>query len=207
MKALLGLVLATGTASAQVFAIEDHGPPPRPPPIPGSPNYFVSVSSGTGGGVIGGQTEGARADVETGPQWAPLHVRAEIGLFRNSRWSAAIAGRLGFPLLVDVGDPPTAKAVLAKVYRAFGPLRVNVAAGAGYIRYRVGVDDVDHDVMAAGPLLVGGGVGYALPLSRSWRFVADVNVTGAIAVSDSYMDVRNESAMHVDVDVGFALYR
>jgi hypothetical protein len=206
VKVLFGLLVLSGTAHAQVFPIDNHGPPPKPPMLPGPPWWFFSLSSGTGGGVIGGKTEGAEAEVATGPQWAPMHLRAELGLLRNERWSAALVARIGFPLFVDVGDPPTAKSLMAKVYRAFGPLRFNLAAGGGYLRYRVGVDNVAHDVMAAGPILFGGGAGYTKTLSRSWRFIADVNVTGAI---DALYDggPRSEHAVHVDIDVGFAIYR
>jgi hypothetical protein len=207
VKVLFGLLLLSATAHAQVFAIDNHGPPPPPPLLPGPPWWFVSLSTGTGGGVIGGQTEGAEADVETGPQWAPMHLRAEVGLIRNERWSAAIVGRMGFPLFVNVGDPPTAKSVMGKVYRSFGRLRFNLAAGGGYIRYRVGVDNVDHDVMVAGPLLFGGGAGYVQPLSRSWRFIVDVNLTGALAYDALYDGAHSEHAVHIDVDVGLALYR
>jgi hypothetical protein len=207
VKVLFGLLLLSGTAHAQVFAVVDHGPPPKPPTLPGPPSWFFSLSSGTGGGVIGGTTEGAEADVATGPQWAPMHLRAELGLIRNERWSAALVGRMGFPLFVDVGDPPTAKAVMVKVYRSMGPWRINVAAGGGYLRYRVGVDNVAHDVMAAGPILFGGGVGYVKELSRSWRFIVDANVTGAIAYDRVYDGARSEHAVHVDVDVGLAVYR
>lgn len=203
----MSLLLLAGTASAQVFAVENHGPPPKPPLIPPPPWWFVSVSSGTGVGVVGGETEGVEADVATGPQWSPMHVRLEAGLLRDARWSVALATRFGFPLMVDVGDPPIAKSVMAKVYRAFGPLRFHVAAGGGYIRYRVGVDNVAHDAIAAGPVLVGGGAGYVLALSRSWRFIVDANLIGAIAFTDKSKGVRNEHAIHGEIDLGFAFYR
>lgn len=207
MKVLFGLLVLSATAHAQVFVIENSGPPPTPPRLPGPPSWFASLSTGTGAGVIGGETEGAEADVATGPQWAPMHLRAEVGLIRNERWSAALVGRMGFPLFVDIGDPPTAKSLMLKVYRAFGPLRFNVAAGGGFLRYRVGVDNVAHDVMAAGPILFGGGAGYVKVLSRSWRFVADVNLTAAIAYDAIYDRVRSENAVNVDIDLGLAFSR
>ena len=64
-----------------------------------------------------------------------------------------------------------------------------------------------HDVIAAGPVLVGAGAGYAVQLSRSWRFIADANLIGAIAIGDSYQGVGHEHALHLELDVGFAVSR
>lgn len=208
MRALLVLVVMSRVASAQVFMQADHGPPPTPPPLhPPLPRVVVGLAVGTGGGVIGGQTQSLRADVETGPQWSPLYLRAELAALAGPRWAVALAGRLGFPLTVDVGDPPTAKSVMLRVYRFVGPLRINVAAGGGYIRYAVGVDGTSTDVMAAGPILAGGGAGYLLRLSKSWRLTIDLNITAAIATNERYQGITNEHALHFDVDVGLAVFR
>ena len=71
------LLLVSGTAGAQVFAIENHGPPPQPPLIPGPPWWFFSVSSGTGAGIVGGETAGA-GGVKTAAVVA-IQVCAELG--------------------------------------------------------------------------------------------------------------------------------
>lgn len=207
MRALAAAVvlLASWTTAAQPGA---YGPPPLPPPLhPPEPRAWLGFAFGTGTGIIGGRTEGLEADVATGPQWAPLHVRAELGAIRTPRLAFAIAARIGFPLGVDIGDPPAAKAVLLRVYRLFGPLRVHAAVGAGYLRYRVGVDGTATDTMAAGPVLAGGGAGYVVPLSRSWRLTVDAGVLAAIAASDEYGGVPNEHALHFDLDVGLAVFR
>ena len=205
MRALLvaAALLVPGLAFAQ------RPPPPEPPPLfPRQPQVFLGFSVGTGGGVIGGQTEGIEADVETGPQWAPLHFRAELAAFRNPQLAFAVAARLGYSF-GDVGDPPAAKAVLLRVYRMCSPLglRFNGAIGAGYLRYRVGVDGTSKDTMAAGPFLAGGGVGYVVPISKSWRVTIDVNAYAAIATSENYGGVPNEHALHFDLDLGLAVFR
>ena len=210
MKALLVLAvaLASGTASAQVFPIEDRGAPPTPEPLyPPPKQVFFSIAVGTGGGVIGGDTEGLEAPVETGPQWSPMHIRVELAAFRSERYALALSGRFGFPFTVDIGDPPIAKAVLLRGYRFVGPLRFNIAAGAGYIRYAVGVDGTSKDVMAAGPALAGGGAGYVYPLSKSWRLTIDANMLVAIKTSESYSGITNHHAVNFDLDVGLAVYR
>ena len=208
---VVATLLASSTADAQTFpTTHSHGPPPTPPPLfEPPPTVFFGFSLGTGTGVIGGETTGLEADVATGLQWAPLHLRAELAALRNPRLAFAISARLGFPLGVDVGDPPAAKAVMLRVYRMCGPtgLRWSGAVGAGYIRYRVGVDDTSTDVMAAGPILAGAGVGYVFPISKSWRVTVDVNAIAAIAASDNYGGVPNEHALHFDVDVGLAVFR
>lgn len=208
----LAILLITGTAAAQPtppHPDHDQGPPPAPPPLFSPvPRTFFSVAIGGGGGVLGGETEALEADVKGGPQWAPMHLRIELGAFRNPRWAFAIAARLGFTF-ADVGDPPASKAVMLRIYKMCDPLglRFNGAIGAGYIRYRVGVEGDAHDTMAAGPLLVGGGVGYVHKLSKSWRVVADANVLGAIASSDNYGGVPNEHALHFELDIGLAVFR
>lgn len=200
-------VLVSATAVAQPSAFRT--PPPMPPPLhPREPQVFFGFGVGSGLGVIGGETEGLGADVATGPQWAPMHLRAELAAFRNPQLAFAIWGRLGFPF-GDVGDPPASKAIMLRIYKMCAPLglRFNGAVGAGYIRYRVGVDGTEQDTMVAGPVLAGGGVGYVFPISKSWRVTLDVNALAAIAPSDNYGGVPNEHALHFDLDVGLAIFR
>lgn len=199
-------LLVPGVAFAQSAV---RSPPPEPPPLfPPTPRVFIGFSAGSGFGVIGGQTEAIEADVATGAQWAPLHFRAELAAFRNPQLAFAISARLGYSF-ADTGDPPAAKAILLRVYRMCRPtgLRFNAAIGAGYIRYRVGVDGNAKDTMAAGPVLAGGGVGYVVPISRSWSVTIDLNAYAAIASSENYGGVPNEHALHFDLDLGLAVFR
>lgn len=210
MRAFFIVLLLASSAAAQRPGYLSS-PTPLPPPeyvIPAEPRLFYSVAVGTGTGVIGGQTEGIEADVETGLQWAPVHFRAELAAFRNRRLAFGINVRLGFPVKTDT-DPPVAKAVMLRVYRMCRPLglRFHGAIGAGYIRYRVGVNGTDIDSMAAGPFLVGGGAAYVFPISKSWRVIVDASALAAIATSERYGGVRNEHALHFDLDVGLAVFR
>jgi hypothetical protein len=205
MKALFVLLLLASTAAAQ------SSPTPQPPPEwvrQAEPRLFYAISGGTGTGIIGGKTEGLEADVETGLQWAPFHLRAELAAFRTSQLAFGIHVRLGWTPKTDT-DPPVAKAVMLRVYRMCRPvgLRFHGDIGAGYIRYRVGVNGTDIDSMAAGPVLFGAGAGYVHKLSRSWHLIVDATAIGAIATSDKYGGVRNEHALHFDLDVGLALFR
>lgn len=211
MRALaFAAVLVSGPAFAQPGF--HPTPPPEPPPL--HPvvrlhQVWLGFSMGSGLGVIGGKTEGLEADVETGPQWAPMQLRAELAAFRNPQLAFALNARLGFPIDTDT-DAPSAKAIMLRVYRMCLPdrgLRYHGAIGAGYIRYRVGVDGTTKDTMAAGPLLIGGGAGYVLPISKSWRLTIDVSAIGAIASSDRYGGVPNEHALHFDLDLGLAVFR
>jgi hypothetical protein len=203
MKTLLIVILLSTAAQAS--------PTPRPPPEwtkPAVPRLFYSLTGGSGTGIIGGQTEAIEADVETGFQWEPLHVRAELGAFRNSQLAFSIVARLGFTPKTDT-DPPVAKALMLRVYRMCRPvgLRFHGEVGGGYIRYRTGVNGTDVDTMAAGPLIFGGGVGYAHPISDSWRVIVDATALAAIATTDKYGGVRPEHALHFDLGVGLVVYR
>jgi hypothetical protein len=192
-----------------VLAFAQRPPPPEPPPLfPPTPQVFLSVALGTGSGVIGGRTEAIGADVATGAQWAPMHGRVELAAFRNPQLAFAISARVGYSF-ADVGDPPKAKAVMLRVYRMCSPLglRFNGAIGAGYIRYRVGVDGTAKDTMAAGPVIAGGGVGYVLPLYKQFHVTIDLNAYAAIASSENYGGVPNEHALHFDLDLGLAVFR
>ena len=205
MRALFVVLLLARTASAQ------WSPTPKPPPeFPAVevPRLFYAVGMGTGTGIIGGKTEGIEADVETGLQWAPVHFRAELAAYRNPQLAFSIALRLGMTPKTDT-DPPAAKAVFLRVYKMCAPigLRYHGAIGAGYLRYRVGVNGTDIDSMAAGPLLFGFGAGYVYKLSKSWRFTADAVAIGAIATSDKYGGVPQEHALHFDLEFGFALVK
>ena len=206
LAAALGVVAMSASAAAQPGA----SPPPVPPSLEPPPlRSMFSIGIGTGAaGYIGGTTEGLEAGVDGGPQWAPLHLRAELAAFRNPRLAFGITARLGFVPGQDF-DAPSAKAVMLRIYRMCAPigLRFNGSIGAGYLRYRTRVDGMYTDTMAAGPLLVGAGIGWVHKLSRSWHLTVDVNALGAIATSERYGGVPNEHAIHFDLDVGFAVYR
>ena len=128
VRALLVLaMLAPGTALAQSAL---RSPPPEPPPLhPPQPQVFLSLAIGSGVGALGGETEALEADVATGVQWAPMHLRAELAAFRNPRLAFAISARLGYTF-ADTGDPPAAKAILLRVYRMCSPIATSVTAWA-----------------------------------------------------------------------------
>src|SRR5688572_18508976 len=110
MRALLLCCFAVSTAAAQPSV--HRGPPPLPPPlVEPLPRYFFSFSAGSGVGVINdGETEGLEADVKGGFQFAPLQIRAELAAIRTREYAIGIAARVGFPLGVDIGNPPASKA-------------------------------------------------------------------------------------------------
>ncbi len=204
MKRLLVLAVTASTAAAQPH----HTPPPIPPPlVPPEQRIFFGLSAGTGTGVIGGRTETLDADVATGFQWAPLQLKAELVALRTPCLGFGFSARLGFPVGADT-DPPAAKSLLVKAYWLHpAGFRFSGGIGAGYVRYRVGVDGTTMDSMAAGPLLLGAGAGYVHPISKSWRVTIDVNALVGVAVTDRYAGVPNEHAAHVDLDIGLAVFR
>jgi hypothetical protein len=209
VAASIGL-LATTALAQRASRTPPPPPPPEPPrePVPPPPpRTYLAFAIGTGGGVIGGKTEGLEADVATGPQWAPLHLRADLAAFRRPGFALGVSGRLGFPIGSEI-DSPAAKAVMFRAYWMCPiGLRYIASVGAGYLRYRVGVDGTTVDTMAAGPILAGFGTGWAFPISRSWRLVVDVHAMAAIRTSEKYGGVPNQHALHFDLDVGFQLLR
>jgi len=79
--------------------------------------------------------------------------------------------------------------------------------GAGIMRDTIklsnGTSGMDTDVVAQGPLLIGGGVGYIKPLSGSLSLVADASAIAGIAVTSSLGSApKLTSGLTTDLSLG-----
>jgi len=155
---------------------------------------FVAVAGGLGGGYVTGTTEGNNP-VKTCCVGASLVViQPEIGYYISPATSISVAGRIGIPVGANWdGHATAAPGGLVRLRHAFAPdgqgLRVMGQVGVGILRDTVKIDNamngMDTDIVAQGPLLVGGGAGYTKALSGNISFMADLSVLAGIAVTSS----------------------
>jgi hypothetical protein len=157
-------------------------------PAGGEKTFFVSLSVGTGGGYVTGQTEVVGTDVNCCFAPALVHLFPEVGYYFSRRVSLSAAFRMGFALGADVQGHATAAPAGLLRFR-FAPsetgegLLVSAAAGGGIIRHTVKVEEqmggADTDTTASGPFILGAGLGYLKSLSGAMRLVAELNVLAA----------------------------
>ncbi|MBI4510052.1 MAG: hypothetical protein HY698_10490 [Deltaproteobacteria bacterium] len=177
---------------------------------------FFSVTGGTSGAYVRGQTEQRHRGVKCCYAWEPAHFGAELGFWITK--SLALSGivRMGVPYGANIdGHAPSAPA---------GFLRMSYAPGAGYsglllhgdvgfgtIRQIIPLDRQDKsdpeevDIHTTGPLFVGGGLGYVLSMGGPLRLVIDGSIQVGIPVVDSLGRAVPQFGLNNDLSVGLAL--
>lgn len=181
--------------------------------------FFIAVSGGTGAGYVSGQTETGN-QVQSCCISNPIVVIApEIGIMVNPHMSIGVVARIGLPIGANVDPMNGAHATIAPAallrlrygLSATGEgVRVTGEIGAGILRNTIKLSDatpgMDTDIVAQGPLLIGGGIGYLKKLNDHVAFVADVMAIAGIAVTSSLgsAPVLN-SGLSVDLSLGLAL--
>lgn len=159
---------------------------------------MIALAGGTGFGYVTGMTEGdgtTHSEVKNCCLGSSLVVlQPEIGYFVSPQLSVGIAGRIGLPVGANVmGHATVAPGGLVRVRYALSKsgdgLRVMGQVGAGILRNTIKLDNsepgMDTDIVAQGPLLVGGGIGFTRHLSSSVAVMADLSALAAVAVVDS----------------------
>lgn len=158
---------------------------------------LFALAGGGGTGYVSGQTEGMNTVKDCCFGNLIVVVQPEIGYFINPQLSVSLAARIGLPIGANV-DPPNgshataAPGGLARVRYALSPsgngLRFMGQIGAGILRNTINLQNaepgMDVDIVAQGPLLVGGGVGFTRRVSSMVSVMADLSALGAIAVVD-----------------------
>jgi hypothetical protein len=182
---------------------------------PKRPHIMLAVSGGTGSGYVTGTTE-ANNPVKSCCIGSPIAVIVpELGYFVSPSTSVSIAARLGLPLGANIdGHATMAPAALIRVRHSLSPtgegLRVMGQIGAGILRNTIKLDNaqagMDTDIVAQGPLLIGGGVGFTKNLSGSVAFIADLSALAGIAVVDHLGSApKLNSGLSADLSLGLQL--
>lgn len=179
-------------------------------------SLFVSVAVGSGAGFVTGRTEAARNEVACCLAPAPLQVVPEIGYYLSKQTTASLAFRMGFPIGANVtGHATFAPAGLLRLRHALDEagtgLFVTGAIGGGILRNTVKLDDgvegMDTDTTAAGPFLLGGGVGYAASLGSSMSLVTELNALAGLTAGITELgsgpgSVRPNFGLQFDATLG-----
>jgi hypothetical protein len=192
-------------------------------------HVMLSASVGSGFGYIGacpastgqpGCTEGGNPvkAAGLGPSW--FVVTPELDYVVNPHIAIGGAVRIGVPFNANYnGHATLAPSFLARVRYTLDSsgngVRVMGQVGYGIIRNTVALDNSSMgnvDIVASGPLLLGGGVGYVKPLGSTVKFVVDasllaaINTGGANMMGDSSVTgAPLNSSVTVDVAIGLAL--
>jgi len=177
------------------------------------PMMYVSIAAGSGSTYVTGVTEqqGGKVRCCFVPSW--LHVFPEVGFFLTRQTALAVAGRIGFPIGVNVdGHARVAPAGLFRLRHAFSDggdgLQVTVSVGGGVLRSPIGLDEnkvpgMDTDVAALGPLLAGAGAGYVAALGGSFKLSAELNALAGVPVVKQIGSSRRLNfGVQFDVNLG-----
>jgi hypothetical protein len=181
----------------------------------GPQKVYLAAIAGSGLGYLTGTTEGMNTVKNAGLGRSLVVLVAELGYFVNPQLSIGAAFRMGLPIDANVSGHATgAPGGLLRVRYALSPtgegLRVMGQVGAGYLRNTLKLDATmatggDTDIVAQGPLLLGGGIGYMKRLGNTVAFVADLDVLAGIAVVNKIGLSPLNSGVSADAQIGFAI--
>ena len=176
---------------------------------------MLGVQVGSGAGYVTGQTENM-AVVKNCCIGASLAVvTPELTYAVNDRTSVGLAARLGIPVGANTdGHATVAPGGLLRLHYALAAsgdgVRVMGQAGVGILRNTIKLDAPmnggDTDIVAQGPLLLGGGLGYSHHLSNNVLFTVDLSVLAGIAVTSTFSSAPIlNSGVSADVSLGLAV--
>ncbi len=204
------VVASTGSDSGGEVTVDAGPSTPK-----GPQKVFIGVTGGTGFGYVTGTTEGMNTVKNCCIGKSLLVITPELGYFVNQKLSIGIAARIGLPLDANLaGHATAAPAVLLRVRYALAAsgegLRVMGQVGAGFLRNTIKLDATmttggDTDIVAQGPFLIGGGIGYSKRLGNTVTFIADLDAIAAIAVVSSVGASPMNSGISADASLGFAV--
>jgi hypothetical protein len=181
---------------------------------PKQPKVMLAVQGGTGFGYVTGTTEGMNTVKNCCIGSSLVVLTAELGYYVNPQTSIGAAFRMGLPVGANLdGHATGAPGGLVRLRYAIAPsgegLHVMGQVGAGFLRNTFKLDNsmmgMDTDIVAQGPLLVGGGVGYTKRLGGAVSFVADFSALAGIAIIKKLGTSVLTSGVGADVSLGLAL--
>ena len=180
----------------------------------GPRKVFLTIAGGSGGGYVTGKTEQERNDVKCcfAPQL--VHLAPELGYYINPTTAVSLGARIGFPIGANrMGHATAAPAGLLRIRKMFSTtgsgLQVSGAIGGGVIRNTIKLDaqpvDMDTDIVALGPLLVGAGAGYNASLGAGLALVAELNALAGIPVVKELGQSQLNFGVQFDLNLGLQI--
>lgn len=179
-----------------------------------APKVYLAVAGGTGFGYVTGDTESGNMVQNCCIGTSLVVLTPELGYYINPKLSIGLAGRFGIPVGANVeGHATVAPGALLRVRYALSEtgegVRVMGQIGGGILRNTIKLDNatdgMDTDIVAQGPLLVGGGVGYLKRISKSLAFAADLSALAGIAVVDKLGTSTLNNGISADVSLGLVV--
>jgi hypothetical protein len=160
------------------------------PTGPKHPHILLAVTGGSGLGYLQGTTEALNPVKSAGVGMAGFVLMPELAYIINPKLSIGLVARLQFPVGANVdGHATLGPGGLVRLRYNLQPgdgIHVMGQLGAGIIRNTLKLDNAmpgqDTDVVAQGPLLIGGGAGYTKQLSSSVMFLADFSLLAGLAI-------------------------
>jgi Tfp pilus assembly protein PilF len=153
-------------------------------------HLLIAVAGGAGSGYVTGETEGMNTLKNCCLGGPVVMFQPEIGYFISPQLTLGIAARIGIPVGANVeGHATAAPGGLVRVRYAPSQtgqgLRFMGQVGVGVLRNTIKLDNsmpgMDTDVVAQGPVLIGGGLGFVRRVSGNVSFLADLSALAGIA--------------------------
>lgn len=188
----------------------------------GGRKLAVGFGAASGLGYVTGETEQQRNKVQCCIAPGLFTISAELGYALSPRLSIGGAVRLGFPIGANLeGHSPLGPAGFVKVRYALSRsagtdgsgsgFRLAGMLGAGIIRNTIKlnpdavVDGMDTDIVALGPVLLGGGIGYGAALTEMVTLTFDLNAIAGIPVVGELDTSKLNFGIQLDATLGAAL--
>jgi len=182
---------------------------------PQGDKMYVGVVGGTGFGYVTGKTEFNNTVENCCIGNSLIVITPELGYYVNPQLSIGLAVRLGVPVGANIdGHSTLAPGGMVRARYALAAsgegVRVLGQLGAGILRNTIKLNNasngMDTDIVAQGPLLLGGGVGYTKRLSGKVSFLADLSAIAAVAVVKNIGSAPNlNTGIAADLSVGLAV--
>ncbi len=173
--------------------------------------WSLRFGMGTSAAYAVGETEQQGEVIDCCVVTGVLHTLAEVGYYLKPQLRLALAVRLGFTIGANrPGKASSAIAGLVRVYYALSPsqsgLELSVGLGGGFLRYVSKIEgpaasDGDTDTVASGPLLMGGGVHYTLPVNKTIRLIAEIQAITGLPIG-TVGGVTGQFGIGVDANLG-----
>ncbi|MBP6631450.1 MAG: tetratricopeptide repeat protein [Kofleriaceae bacterium] len=179
---------------------------------------FLGVAFATGAGYVTGKTEKEQNEIQCGVGrcFAPglITIYPELGYQVSPVMSVSVVGRLGIPVGTNIeGSATLGPAGLLRLRYALSPtgagLHVGGSIGGGIIRDTIELTmaepDMNVDIVAFGPLLIGGNAGYAVPIGGSLRFNAEFSALAGLPVVSKLGESVLNLGVQLDVSLGLSV--
>lgn len=209
--------ISIGGVPPKRAAVAASAPPdvaPKPAGPPRTRKFQIALAAGTGLAYIRGTTESQNAIKRCCFGSSLAVVTPELSYRLNPQLSIGGAFRFGRAVGANIeGNSRTALAGLARLRYALSPdgqgFHVMAQAGFGVLRNAVKVENADPgsdtDVLAQGPLLIGGGAGARRKISKNASLFADISVLAAIAATHHLGNTPLNSGIAADLTIGVAM--